>query len=176
MISLHTIENALYLWATAALGPLVPVIWYHLNAPRPVVPYVAMHLFSIRSVGVDAQLSPDGDGEIEIVGNRDFSLECQAIGLYSRDYLEKLKMSLERPAVQQILRTAGICIVDRGAITDLTSLVDSRWEERNTIEFFFRFAQVDIDAPGYFERTNIQTDLIGCDNITITIDTITVPA
>lgn len=156
MILFSTLQDAIYDWAAGILGA-VPVIWYHENAPRPTVPYVALHLFTVRSVGVDAQLPPTHAGAIEVVGNRDFTLECQGIGLSSMDFLEKLKTSLERPTVQESLReAAGICVVDRGAISDISDLVDSRWEERNVMDLFFRFAQVDTDTPGVIEKAFIE--------------------
>lgn len=157
MISIATIENALYGWAHAVL-PSVPIIWYHQNAPRPTVPYIALHLETINSVGVDAQLFPGTDGKVEVVGNRDFILLVQGIGNASMDFLETLKSSLEKPTVQFALRQAGIVFVDRMAVACISELVDSRWEERNILDLKFRFAQTDKDDPGYF--TKVEGDYI----------------
>jgi hypothetical protein len=175
MKSFSTIEDALYSWAAGILGVNVPVIWYHLNAPRPLVPYVALHLFTSRSVGVDAQLPPNHAGAIEIIGNRDFTLECQGIGSHSNDFLELLKTSLERPTVQSSLRAAGIVIVDRLPINDISELVDNRWEERNVMDLIFRFAQTDTDVPGVIEIVNAEKDFYNPSLHTITVEHITIP-
>jgi len=174
MISTHTIEDALYGWAHAVL-PSVPVIWYHQNAPRPTVPYVALHLTTINSVGVDAHLFPGTDGKVEVVGNRDLILLVQGIGNASMDFLETLKLSLEKPTVQFALRQSGIVFVDRMAEECISELVDSRWEERNLLDLKFRFAQTDKDDPGYF--TKVQGDYIfkGVDLQTIVDIPISIP-
>ena len=174
MVSFIDIENALYAWATGVVGSTIPVIWYHQNAPRPNAPYVALHLFTQRSVGVDAQLAPGDQGENEIVGNRDFTLECQGVGKGSGDICELLKSSLQFLEVQEQLRAAGIAVVDWLAVQDLSELVDSRWEERNVVDFIFRFAQVSTATPGLIEHLNGEATYKSVDNVTITINTIQV--
>lgn len=175
MKSIYTIEDSLYTWASGQL-PGVPILWYHQNMPRPKVPYVAFHLKSIRAIGVDARLSPSHAGVMEIVGNRDFTLECQAIGNLGDEYLEKLIMSLEKPTVQAALRANDLAVVDRTPIMDIAELVDNRYEERNVVDLFFRFAQTDSDNPGVIEILNdAKFDAISPDLITITENLITVP-
>jgi hypothetical protein len=146
MVSTYTIEKAIHDWAILVLGN-VPVIWYHENAPRPVVPYVALHLSTINSVGWDYV-----DGSGRLTGNRDFVLLCQGTGRYSMDYLEKLKTSLEKPAIQAFLRNKNIAFVERLALACITELVDTRWEERNILDLKFRFAQRDTDDSGIIEE------------------------
>lgn len=175
MKQINTIEDALYDWAAAVL-PGVPILWYHQNMPRPKVPYIAFHLKSIRAVGVDAQLPPTHAGVIEIIGNRDFTLECQAIGLLGDDYLESLITSLEKPTVQAALRANNIVIVNRSAIMDIAELVDNRFEERNIVDFFFRFAQTDTDTPGIIELIDPVTMLAMDSGLnTITVHEFSVP-
>jgi len=170
MISTHTIEDGLYAWATLVL-PTVTVIWAHENAPRPTVPYITMHLLSINSVGVDAILPPNNvTGVSEIVGNRDFTLSIKGIGTYSMEYLEALKLSLEKPSVQAFLRTKNIVFVDRLALTCIAEVVDNRFEERNLLDLKFRFAQYDNDTVGIIMHADIEKDFISLDLNTITVE------
>jgi len=169
------LEKAIYDWAAGVLGSNVPVVWYHDNAPRPIVPYVALHIRLTVSVGVDAivQTSP-ASGTINIVGNRDFFLYVQGIGKSSADFCEALKTSLEKPTVQLQLRSAGIAFVNRISETCVSELVDNRWEERNLLDLKFRYAQIDTDAPGSFDKIAAEYDLINIDLNTITVDNITI--
>jgi hypothetical protein len=170
MISTHTIEDGLYAWATLVL-PTIPVIWFHENAPRPVAPYVVMHLLSINSVGVDCVLPPDETTQIsEVIGNRDFTLQIKGIGTYSMEYLETLKISLEKPSVQAFLRGKNIVFVDRLALTCIAEVVDNRYEERNLLDLKFRFAQYDNDFVGIIDHVDIEKDFFNPDLNTITVD------
>jgi hypothetical protein len=175
MVSVLTIEDAIYDWVHLVL-PAVPVIWYHQNAPRPVAPYLSLHLSVINSIGVDAVLPPESvHATSEIVGNRDFVLLCQGIGLTSMDFLETLKLSLEKPSVQAFLRSKNIVFVDRLANTCIATVVDNRYEERNILDLKFRFAQTDVDTVGIIEHVDIEKDFYSPDLNTITVEHITIP-
>ena len=174
-ISTHYIEDGLYAWATLALPSSVPVVWFHENAPRPTVPYVALHLLTINSIGVDALLYPDGiTGVAEVVGNRDFTLQIKGIGNYSMEYLEALKISLEKPSVQDFLRARSIVFVNRLALTCIAEVVDNRYEERNLMDLKFRFAQQDSDTVGIIEHVNVEKDFYAPDLNTITVEHISI--
>lgn len=174
-ISTHYIEDGIYAWATLVLPSSVPVMWFHENAPRPIVPYVVMHLLTINSVGVDVLLFPNGTtGITEIVGNRDFTLQIKGIGTYSMEYLEALKISLEKPSVQDYLRAWGIVFVNRLALTCIAEVVDNRYEERNLLDLKFRFAQVDSDTSGLIAQVNLEKDFYSPDLNTITVEHISI--
>jgi hypothetical protein len=143
--------------------------------PRPTAPYITFHLSTINSVGVDWLSGASNAGLIQIIGNRDFTLEVQAIGLSSMDYLEKLKISLEYPTIQFSLRQAGVVFVDRLFISDISEVVDNRWEERNAMDLKFRFAQMDSDTPGMFEHVDLEKDFFALGGNTITVENITIP-
>jgi hypothetical protein len=170
MVSIISIEDGLYDWVHLVL-PTVAVIWYHENAPRPTVPYISLHLSTINSVHVDATLSPDSvTGISPIVGNRDFVLLCQGIGLLSMDYLESLKLSLEKPSIQFFLRQKNIVFVERLANKCIAEVVDNRFEERNILDLKFRFAQYDADFNSTIEHVDIEKDFFSPDLNTITVN------
>jgi len=168
MVSLSTVQDALYDWAHAVL-PTIPIIWYHQNAPRPTVPYVSFHLSTIDTVKQDFV-----DGSGNLTGNRDFVLLCQGIGKNSMDFCESLKTSLSKPAIRHDLRMKGVVFVNRLVISRISEVVDSRWEERNILDLKFRFAQTDTDTSGIIEHANIEKDFYNPDLSTITIENINV--
>jgi hypothetical protein len=162
-VSTFTIEDALYEWAKLVL-PTIEVIWYHENMPRPKVPYIALHLSTINSVGHDFV-----DGSGNMTGNRDFTLLCQGFGKDSMDFLEQLKTSLEKPAIQSFLRSKDIVYVDRLALSCVAEVVDNRYEERNILDLKFRFAQRDEDASGIIEHTQTEGTFKGPDLSTVEV-------
>ncbi len=168
MKDLNTIENAIYTWEQTVL-PTIPMIWFHRNAPRPNVPYIAMHLKTINSKGVDAYI-PKTD---EIVGNRDFILMIQGFGSGSQGFMETLKTSLEKPSIQLYLSQNNLVFVDRMGVNDISEVVDSRWEERNQLDVIMRFAQVETDVEPKIEHSNIEKDFYRPDLNTITVEHIT---
>jgi hypothetical protein len=170
MVANATIEDALYDWVHAVL-PTVVIIWNHQNVPRPVVPYLDLHLSPISSVGVDAVLPPDPvHGISEIVGNRDFTLSIQCLGPLASDYAETLRISLEKPSVQFNLRQKGVVFVDRLANVSISEVVDNRWEHRHLLDLKFRYAQYDTDFVGTIDHADIEKDFFSPDLNTITVE------
>jgi hypothetical protein len=169
MKDLTTIERAIYGWEQLVL-PSVPMIWFHQNAPRPTVPYVAMHLKTISSKGVDVYIAKTD----ELVGNRDFILMIQGFGSGSQGFMEALKTSLEKPAIQLYLSMHDLVFVDRMGVNDISEVVDSRWEERNQLDIIMRFAQVAADTEPKIEHVNIEKDFYCPDSSTITVENILV--
>jgi len=163
MISVYdTIEKAIYEWAVLVLPTNTPIIWYHENAPRPIVPYVALYISTVSSIGWDFV-----DGKGNLTGNRDFTLLCQGIGKYSMDFMETMKTSLEKPAVQLFLRSKEIAFVERLAISCISEVVDNRWEERHILDLKFRFAQLSTDTSGIVEHANIKGAIKNIDLSTV---------
>jgi hypothetical protein len=162
MVAIKRIETGIYEWAALVLPIGVPVIWVHQNSPRPIVPYVALHLSTITSIGRDFI-----DGEGNLTGNRDFVLLCQGIGNYSMDYLEILKTSLELPLINLFLQQRNIVYVDRLALNCISEVVDNRFEERNSLDLKFRFAQISKDESGTIDGTNIQGTVKNIDLSTV---------
>jgi hypothetical protein len=161
-VSIESIQDALYKWVNSVL-PTTPIIWYHENAPRPNVPYIALHLSMIDTVKQDYV-----DGAGNLTGNRDFILLVQGIGKNSMDFCEELKTSLSLPAIRAALRQDGIVFVNRLAITCISEVVDSRWEERNLLDLKFRFAQIDTDNSGTIDHFGIKGDVLDVDLSTVT--------
>ena len=129
------LQDFFYTWVTAVLGSTVPVIWYHPNAERPTVPYVALHISSdTRIGGASMRSAPDPiTGIVTISEKRELGLYCQAHGLGSRDFLSTMLKSLSRPSIIQTFATAGIAHVRSEGIHDISVVRESTWEERKSL-------------------------------------------
>jgi hypothetical protein len=167
MKTLSNIEDALYDLATLVL-PGVRVIWMHENGPRPSLPYVVMHMMSLKSIGIDVYQND------EIIGNRDFTLMCQSFGKHAMEYLEAIKISFEKPSTQIYLRANGIVFRESHGINDISEVVDVRFEERAQIDFILGFAQTDSDILDKIEHVNLEKDFFAQDLNTITVEHVTI--
>jgi len=168
MIEYDTIKKGFYDWAVAVTGKAV--IWENQNAPKPDLPYITLFMTSIQRVGDDYQAtSANGSGVIEITGNRDFTLQVQALGEGAIVALESLSSSLQMPTVLETLRNSCIVFVQNiTPIQDISGLWDSQFIPRGMIDFQFRTASETTDTPGYFDQVSGEGKLNDASGSTIT--------
>ena len=160
------LEDALYDWATNALGTTIPVVWAHQNAPRPslnannnqATSYVMLHIMSDGRVGgmdyvgrvYENTETIDGVDtivqSIPVTGNREFTLHCESYGSGSADFLRTLRSSLECPSIQQQLEDAGIVFVDQLFMGDISAVLETRYESRDQLDLLFRYAEATEDV------------------------------
>jgi uncharacterized RDD family membrane protein YckC len=148
-IVFSTLKTSLYDWAVANVPAGMPVVYYFPNAPRPTVDYVTLLISSVSQIGWDYQPRPTNNpGDIEGIGDREFTLQVQAYGGDPLTVLENLRTSLQKPTVLDTLRADGIVFVNWFTINDITDLVDSRFEQRATLDLLFRVSQQYLDSVG----------------------------
>lgn len=176
-ISFATLRTYLYNWATTNVPSGMPVIYLYNNSPRPTVDYVTLYITSVVQIGRDYTQGPlvNTIGTSAMVGDREFTLQVQAYGGDPLTILENLRTSLQKQSVLDSLRSNGIVYVNWLSINDTTELVDSRFEQRGSMDLLFRVAQIYTDDLGNIDTVEVEEivkDQIG----TIIIDEIiTVP-
>jgi len=156
------LQKTLYTWATTNVPNTVPVIWLYPNAPRPnnngvPVDYVSLLMSSFVQIGRDWNASPsDNTGLTNFVGDREFTLQVQAYGNTPMQILENLRTSLQKQSVLSSLQAQGVVYVNWFPILDITDLVDSRYEQRCTMDLLFRLAQQYSDNLGVISTVEIE--------------------
>jgi hypothetical protein len=80
----------------------------------------------------------------------------QAYGDTPMQVLENLRTSLQKTSVLSALNAAGIVYVNWNPILDITDLVDSRYEQRCTMDLLFRLAQKYTDNLGFIANVELQ--------------------
>ena len=150
-----TLELALYTWASTVSARTT--IWYYPNAPRPALPYLSLCITDIKAIGWDYELPPDDLGNSALLGNREFTLEINYYGDDALDKIEKLYTSLRSQSVKQTLAASGVFFVDRIMQSNITELIDSRFEQRYVLELQFRCSNQGITAPDTFDVGVIAT-------------------
>ena len=176
-ISYAAVKQTLYDWAISQVPVGMPVIFYQPNAPRPIEPYITLYILNTQQINQDWS-SPNADinGDIDMKGDRQFTLQIQA---YGQDdvltLLENMRTSLQKQTVLDILRAGGIVFYTSLGINDITRLVDSQFERRAQLDVSLGIGQTYTDSPGYFDEIEIEEIISDALNI-VYDETITITA
>ena len=174
-IDFNIVKNSLYTWAIAVVPSGMPVIYYQPNAPRPNEPYVSLYLNSITAVNQDYSApNSDVNGNIYMHGDRNFTLQVQAYGNDPLTVLENMRISLQKQTVLDTLRANGIAFYQSLTITDITDLVDSKYERRAQLDILFGIGQVYQDAPGYFDIIEVDENILDAEDTIVYHELITI--
>lgn len=175
-ISFNTVRTNLYNWAVANVPVGMPVIYYYQNAPRPTVDYVTLYITSTVQIGRDFTQSPlTTAGTSAMIGDREFTLQIQAYGGDPITILENLRTSLQIVTVLDSLRAQGLVYVDWLAINDITDLINSRYEQRASMDLRWRIAQQYTEQAGAISTANVHETYFDSDGSLIISNTITIP-
>lgn len=173
MFSKATIENKIYEWITSVIVDR-PFIWLDQNAPRPDKPYLGGRIMNTSQIGEDFIEPPDETtGKAGVVGNREFILTIENYGSESFERLDTLNTSLNFLSSRQKLLESGIAFVDREAILNTSLDIDTRFEERATMDLRFRIASIETDTLDIIETVEATKKInIGDETIKIIQETI----
>lgn len=173
-LNFETIKTNLYSWVTANSGG-ASVIFLNENAPRPAQPYVTLFLSSLNQIGEDYTPKSDVNGLVDMVGDREFTLQIQTYGGDCITRLENLRSSLQMQTVLDTLRANGIVFVNHFGINDLTELLDSRFEKRGAMDILFRIGQSYTDNLGLVETIEVEEIYQDAGGTVVYDHTITIP-
>lgn len=173
-LNFETIKTNLYSWATANSGG-ASVIFLNENAPRPAQPYVTLFLSSLTQIGEDYTPESDVNGLVDMVGDREFTLQIQTYGGDCITRLENLRSSLQMQTVLDTLRANGIVFVNHFAISDVTELLDSRFEKRAAMDVLFRIGQNYTDNLGLIQTVQVEEIYQDAGGSVVYDNTITIP-
>jgi len=156
-INFATVRTSLYDWAIANIPSGMPAIYLFNNSPRPTVDYITLYISSVTQIGWDYVQGPtDISGISDQVGDREFTLQIQAYGGDPLTVLNNLRTSLQKQTVLDSLRANGIVFADWFPINDVTELIDSRFEQRASLDILFRMADTYDDLSGVIETVELQ--------------------
>lgn len=156
-IDFNQIRTYLYEWSIANIPIGMPSIWLYPNAPRPIVDYVSLYIATIDQIGWDYTQDPlDDTGIAQMVGDREFTVQVQAYGGDPITILQNLRTSLQKQTVLDSLRANGIVFANWFSINDVTELVDSRFEQRATMDIRFRIADIYTDNLGVIDTVVLE--------------------
>lgn len=153
MLTYEELEKAVYDWASAQSE--WETIFHDPNAPRPALPYLLLKIDSFVQIGEDCISPPNNEGECTISGSREFTLSINAYGDEGFAGLLLLRDSLQKPSVQMALNADGLVFVDHHGVKDLTTLLNTSFEQRAQMDVLFRVGNLIVDTVGYIETVEI---------------------
>lgn len=115
------------------------IIWADQNGTQPKPPYITLKIVSgPTEVGITDDLDFDeSDLKFKIDGLRTMTVSIQAFGSESLQILARLQSSLQFPEVHEYFRSKGLSAYDNTGITDVTTALETIFEQRNTMDVFF---------------------------------------
>lgn len=131
--------------------------WDYQDGPIPDKPFFSLSMRVFRKIGRDVFIGPDGSGEYQMNGNREFTLEVLGFGTGIVESTYILQTILERPDVHELLRVGGVIPYDIDQpIEDISGLDQSQPEERSSYSIFMRTDSIITNVPaGVIEKVNI---------------------
>lgn len=144
-----------WLKAGSAAVPLTDAQVYvaESDGPRVEIPYlsVRMTVYDI-TVGTDENRSGlDGllDPVVSVRGQRRATVTVQAFGDQATDWLSEAKVSLHRPAIQLLLKSAGLAVSTLGSgQSNIVAVLADQSELRATQDFDLAYTYDSIEETG----------------------------
>jgi hypothetical protein len=156
-------------WFKTAITGLTDaqIIPHDSKGPRPPLPYLTVKVVTADAPdGVDESGHFDvgpGDSEWRAKGERAAVVDVQGHDTTgtttAAGWLEDAAIRLQRPDVQAVLDTAGLSIVNRGTVLDVSALLDTEIERRHLRSFEVRYTLRDT-GPGLPEAVVVEVDPI----------------
>jgi len=153
LADLTTIQTAIKAWVDSETTNVC--IMAEGNGPKPDAPFFTYRLASFIDEAEDHTSSPDAiSGDVVITGNRAFTVEINGYGPGVIQKLRDLKNSTRKGTILDTFRLSNLIIVNRLAITNLTGLDQSNFEERGMFELLMRTDSVITDTGSVIEDFN----------------------
>ena len=159
-INFSQVRTSLYNWVIANIPEGMPAIYLYSNSPRPTVDYCSIYISSVVQIGWDYTQDPtDDSGIAQMTGDREFTVQIQCYGDDPLTVLNNLRTSLQKQTVLDSLRAVGVVFANWFPVNDITALVDSRFEQRGSLDILFRMADLYTDSLGVIDTVNVGEEI-----------------
>ena len=174
-LNFEDVKTSLFDWASSQVPLGYEVIFYYPNAPRPKSPYVSLYVMNIITVNQDYTYPNTSiTGEIQMKGDRQFTLQIQAYGNDPLTVVENLRTSLQKQSVLDTLRSNGIVFYQALSVNDITNLIDSQYEKRAQLDVLMGIGQTYSDNLGFFDEVEIEQEYLSADSTIVYADDIVI--
>ena len=159
-MSLSDIKLGLKRWMAGELG--FTVIFADQDGPQPIPkPYATIRLDTQAAVGGEEQGAVNGGGIVTVKGHRRRTAMLEIIGPNALSHMETIRDSLGKVTVLGTLYgTCGVSVIDSGTIQNLTQLLETKHEERASLDLILAYATEIEDEVGVIEHVEINENII----------------
>ena len=170
-MDLASYENVLHDWLAAKTG--LKVILGDQGGPRPGgAGYATLKVTEGQTLGQPAEVrrgdnpAPSGNGgdevEFDAILRGEVLAQVQVFttattgNSSARALLSAARAALELPSQRAAFRAAGLALIDRGTIQDVTALLETRFEGRAALQVRFHAVQKVSEFTGYIATVNVE--------------------
>ncbi len=141
MISFDSLKRSVAKLVVGLTG--LPVVWQDQNANTESGDYVLLKITGLERIGFnDSTAKPDVTGIATTQGDREFILSLQAISKNGMEILAGLDEKLNLKSTLPELHTKKLAYIGLdGSISDITTQIDGRFEQRSTVDLRFRISK-----------------------------------
>ena len=141
---------AIVQWLESVYGSgVTAVIRSDQDGDKPAYPYVTYRIDSPVQLGLDEQLPIDDNGIQTIAGQRLATVSVHYFGPLPLAGASKAYSSLGMESVRATLYASGIAIGERMTIQNVSSVLETKWEEHPVCQAYLKHPSVRI--PEFFE-------------------------
>lgn len=181
-----TIEDALHSWLVFASDLLeASIVVADQAVPQPVHPYATFRIALVSRMGGDDERRDN----VDMRRDEGFEVESNLCGLrrgtvsvnfYARAdtatgdamaYGASAQAALAKDEVIEMLKLAGVSVVDEGQLRDLSQLESSEWISRCQFDVGICFASNLAEYVGFIETVIVDAPFIGINEETVTLET-----
>lgn len=165
---IRTLEDSIRSILTAFVNPTPPaawpIVWANQNAPRPGEKYLLLSRLNFGRVGRDfvGKVNP-ATLNAPTLGTREFTVSINGFGPGSEQVLEDIRVYLDTDAATEALHSAGLAVIESGDVLDLPKLYGQQFQDRSTMDVFFRAHAYSADAEkdlGYIGGVDLELKTI----------------
>lgn len=147
----------------------VRVIHAHQNAPRKgenddLYPYAVIRLDSFQQIGWDELREIDDNNIATFGGLRRGTVSISVFGEGALEYATQASNSLEMQTYIDLLSAAGIAILEKSSVQNLTAMLETKYEPRADFDFFIGYADNVEDDLGIIEKAELSGTVKGGKN------------
>lgn len=131
------------------------------NSPRPPKSYVTLKLINGPGRFHEDDLRKDpADGNLYLVGQRNYTLSIQSYGPGHIDELENLSTSLDEPDnFYQLKDDANIAVTNRGNVLDVSTRLPNGYESHGSLDIVFNSSKNKVTGIEKIEGVEISGEV-----------------
>ena len=132
------------------------------NAPRPTGSYASVDFISDRNIGWEQHELVDNLIDLDITENisglREITISIDFFRDSSIDYSRKVRTALVRQSVQELFSAAGVGLVKRTEVREISEPLENGWEERSQFDLTLSAVGTDLDIIKSIQSVEISGD------------------
>jgi len=126
------------------------------DRPTPSYPFATYRFDSYIELGQDEVSPPDASGIVTVSGQRQATISVHYFGSNPIGNISTAYLSLGKPTVQAFLYLAGIAINEKGPVQNVTAMLETKYDDHATFDFYVGLSDSMTDNVGLIERVGLQ--------------------